>query len=267
MHRQVALEITPGYPEVTVFTHLPLLNVQQGLLRIPPGPARFEAYVGLMTGPNETLALPLAVLNPMAKSHVAERLEQLLEGGAETHAADAVAEANARLDVPEPIRLALVVADDVAGGWTNRYLTDTGHRFEPLELRYGFATVLLWASESYTAASLTEQVLAACHRTRRLLDLGPPTTLRQMLAQEGQAAAFAGTAQLLDAEELAYTRAVITPHLDTTSFPTAFACLYGDAAARSVGYKPLGLSVNAGYALALDDASRGSATGSSSSVS
>ena len=88
-----------------------------------------------------------------------------------------------------------------------------------------------------------------------------------MLAQEGQAAAFAGTVQLLDAEELAYTRAVVTPHLDTTSFPTAFACLYGDDAARAVGYLPLGLSTNAGYAPALDDASGGSEAGSSSSVS
>jgi hypothetical protein len=221
-----------------------------------------------MTGPNETLALPLAVLNPMAKGHVAARLEQLLEGGAETLAAAAVAQANARLKPAPPISLALVVADDVAGGWTDRYLTDAAHRFEPGELRYGFATVLLWASESYTATSLTEQVLAACHRTARLLEHGSPKTLRQMLVQEGEAAAFAGARSPgLDADELTYTRAVVTPHLDTTSFPVAFACLYGDAAARSVGYAPLGLSDGAGYALALDDASGGSEAGSSSSGS
>lgn len=250
-----------------MFTHLPLLDIQQDLLRIPPGSARFEAYVSLMTGPNETLALPLAVLNPMAKGHVAERLEQLLEEGAETLAAAAVAQANTRLKPAQPIQLGLVVADDVAGGWTDRYLTDAAHRFEPGELRYGFATVLLWASERYTAASLTEQVLAACYRTAQLLEHGPPKTLRQMLAQEGRAAAFAGATQLLDADELAYTRAVVTPHLDTTAFPTAFACLYGDDAARSVGYAPLGLSAGAGYALALDDASTESEARSSSSGS
>jgi len=44
-----------------------------------------------MTGPGETMALPLAVLNPLAKGHVAEKLEQLLELEAETLAADAVA--------------------------------------------------------------------------------------------------------------------------------------------------------------------------------
>lgn len=125
--------------------------------------------------------------------------------------------------------------------------------------------MILWASERYTATSLTEQVLAACYRTAQLLEHGPPKTLRQLLAQEGGAAAFAGTAQRLDADELAHMRAVVTPHLDTTAFPTAFACLYGDDAARSVGYAPLGLSAGAGYALALDDASTGA--GLSSSVS
>lgn len=251
-----------------MFTHLPLLGLQRDLLRIPLGPARFEAYVGLMTGPNETLALPLALLNPMAKGHVAARLEQFLALGAEALTADAVAQANTCLKPAKPIRLSLVVADDVAGGWTDRYLTDAAHRFEPGELRYGFTAVLLWASESYTATSLTEQVLAACHRTARLLERGSPKTLRQMLVQEGEAAAFAGArSPSLDADELAYTWAVVTPYLDTTSFPSAFACLYGDAAARSVGYEPLGLSAGAGYALALDDASRGSKVGSSSSVS
>jgi len=158
------------------------------------------------------------------------------------------------------------VADDVAGGWTNRYLTDAGHRFEPLELRYGFATVLLWASETPTPEGITQAVLAACYRTSRLLRFGSPRTLRQMMAQEGQAAAFAGARfPNLDADELAYTRAVITPQLDTNAFPVAFACLYGDEAARSVGYEPLGLSADAGYALALHEAYARSETEAGSS--
>ena len=47
---------------------------------------------------------------------------------------------------------------------------------------------------------------------------------------------------------------VIAPHLDSTDLPVQFACLYGDAAARSVGYTPMGLSPRAGYAVALDEA-------------
>jgi len=49
---------------------------------------------------------------------------------------------------------------------------------------------------------------------------------------------------------------VIQPYLDTTDYPTLFACLYGDEAAKSVGYPPLGLSERAGFALALEEARR-----------
>ena len=250
-----------------MFVHLPLLEVQQGLYRLPRGPERFAAYLNLMTGLGDTLALPLAVLNPMAKSHVLEKLEQLLTLDAETLAAEAIAEANGRLELKTPIKLGLVVADDVAGGWTDRYLTDAAHRFEPGELRYGFGAALLWAGESYTAAALTEQVLAACYRTAFILEHGPAQTLRQRMTQEGGAAAFAGTDLTLNADELEYTRAVVTPHLHTTAFPTVFACLYGDEAARSVGYAPLGLSRDAGFALALFEAQVGSGRTGSSSIS
>jgi hypothetical protein len=58
----------------------------------------------------------------------------------------------------------------------------------------------------------------------------------------------------LDDVDLAYTAQVIKPHLDTTDYPTLFACLYGDGAANSVGYPPLGLSERAGFALALEEA-------------
>ena len=102
---------------------------------------------------------------------------------------------------------------------------------------------------------MREEVLSAVYRQLDLQRHGAPRTLRQMMDLEGRALAFAGaTGPTLDAEELAYTRAVIEPHRDTDDFPTAFACLYGDAAARRVGYTPLGLSPRAGVALALAEA-------------
>ncbi len=250
-----------------MFVHLPLLELQRDLYRLPRGPERFKVYIDLMTAPDGTMALPLAVLNPVAKEHVLDKLEELLALDAEALVANAVAQANGRLELKTPVKLGLVVADDVAGGWTDRYVTDATHRFEPGELRYGFVTALLWAGERYTAASLTEQVLATCYRTRALLEHGPPKTLGQMMAQEGGAAAFAGMRPALDADDLDYTRTVVAPHLDTTAFPVAFACLYGDAAARSVGYEPLGLSPDAGFALALHDAQVGSGRVGSSSIS
>jgi hypothetical protein len=42
--------------------------------------------------------------------------------------------------------------------------------------------------------------------------------------------------------------------LESTHQPTVIACLYGDEAAKELGYPPLGLSKNAGFQLALADA-------------
>jgi hypothetical protein len=47
---------------------------------------------------------------------------------------------------------------------------------------------------------------------------------------------------------------VIRAYRDTRDFPTIFTCLFGDEAARSVGYPPLGLSPRAGLALACEEA-------------
>ena len=48
--------------------------------------------------------------------------------------------------------------------------------------------------------------------------------------------------QPLDDEELAYTREVLAPHLDATDMRTGVECLFGDAAARTLGFTPRGLS-------------------------
>jgi hypothetical protein len=76
-----------------------------------------------------------------------------------------------------------------------------------------------------------------------------------MLAQEGQVMALAGcSGPTLDAEDIAYTREVLLPHLDAEDKSICFECLFGDAAARTLGFTPRGLSPWAGLALALQDA-------------
>lgn len=232
------------------------LRAQRDVYRIPRGWERFDRYVALMTGGGDDIQLPLARMNPMGKEHMAAALEALIDAGAEEAAEAAVAEARRRLVAAEgDLKVALVVADDVAGGWTNRYLTETDQRFGgDAEAKRGWAVALLWASEPPSARRAREETLAAVARTLHILRHGVPKTLRQMMAQEGRAAAFAGTRQPLGSARLARARAVITPHMDTDTFPVAFACFYGDAAAREVGYPPLGLPPRAGYAVAIADA-------------
>ncbi len=65
---------------------------------------------------------------------------------------------------------------------------------------------------------------------------------------------------VLDEEDLDYTREVVTPYLDASDMRTAIECLFGDAAGRTLGFTPRGLSAWAGLALALHDARPGPAT-------
>jgi len=58
----------------------------------------------------------------------------------------------------------------------------------------------------------------------------------------------------LDPEDIAYTREVLIPCLDADDTRTCIECLFGDAAARTLGLTPRGLSPWAGLALALHDA-------------
>ncbi len=53
-----------------------------------------------------------------------------------------------------------------------------------------------------------------------------------------------------DAEELAYTRQAVRRYLQHRDRSTVMACLYGDHAARSLEYEPVGLADFAGLALA-----------------
>src|SRR5207302_3949347 len=145
-------------------------------------------------------------------------------------AAEAVGEAAQRFSHrADRLRVALVLADDVAGGWTNRWTTDFAHRFESAALyKRDFAVGLLWASEPPSAEHARATVRQSIGRAVYERDHGPARTLREKLEQER----FASVP--LDPPPPA-------EYLDATDAPTLFACLYGDEAAKSLGYSPLGV--------------------------
>ena len=131
--------------------HTPLLQLQRDLYDLPRGQARFERYLELMTGAGQEMVLPLSVLNPMGKAHVAEALDSLLELNAEGVAAETVKEAAARLAHVPDLQHGLVVADDAQGGWTERHLIDWTHRFDTrADAVQGWIVTLLWMSEEVT---------------------------------------------------------------------------------------------------------------------
>ena len=218
---------------------------------------------------NAVYLLPLLAMNPMGKDHVTALLDAYLAMDADGIGARVAAEVAVRLaDVPGDFKVGLVVADDLMGAGTNRYNDEFTFRFGPDQFRSGgrppkrsrwlkdyWLTGVLWSSESPSERAVREAILTAAHRVAYMHQHGPARTLREMLAQEGQVMALAGcSGPTLEAEDIAYTREVLIPHLGAEDTRTCIECLFGDAAARTLGFTPRGLSPWAGLALALHDA-------------
>jgi hypothetical protein len=225
---------------------------------------RFREYIRTMTDPETgDLALPLVAMNPMGKDHVPALIDEYISLGAEAIAQAAIEGATRTIAVAShEFRVGLVVSDDLKGGWTNRWASEFAHRIESAPItRRGFITGILWTSEPASASNVRDAVLTAIYRTEYLQRHPPAKTVRAMLDQEGYAMARAGCATpALEADDLAYTRTVMAPHLDAQDRATVIACLFGDAAASALGYSPLGLTERAGLALALHDARAAVAT-------
>jgi hypothetical protein len=235
---------------------IPALQIERELYNLPRGFERFWSYIATVTGGTDDMVLPIGSMNPMGHDHNAQLLDALLALEAEAIAQQALDEAARRLEgVAGSLKACLVVVDDARGQWTNRYFNEMSRLNSVGEVKRHFATVSLWTSQVWDADSIRRETLACVYRQAYLQAKGAPKTLRQILAQEGQTLYFAGEqGPVLEAEDLAYSRMVMEPHLESTDFPTLFACLYGDEAARNAGYDPLGLSARAGYAVALADA-------------
>ncbi len=234
--------------------YVPLLKVQRDLYELPRGMERFREYIRTMTDPESgDLKLPLVAMNPMGKEHLPPFLDHLLAIDADGVAARALADAETMLvDEPGEYRACLVVADDLKGGWTNRFTYEFAHRFEQRAYyRRAWLAGMLWTSEQYDAALVREELQQCVYRVAHVQRHGPARTLGEMLAQESYAMRSAGaTTPVLDEEDIAYTREVLREYVLATDRATLVAALFGDGAARGLGYEPLGLSPRAGLALA-----------------
>lgn len=136
------------------FEFVPLLQHQRDLYAISNGQERFQAYLATMLNAeaSDVEFMPMVTMNPMGKDHIPAMLDTLLAMDAETIAADAIAETSAQFtDVQGSLKVGLVVADDLMGGWTNRYTCEFSDRFElKPRLKRGWLSVVLWTSETPT---------------------------------------------------------------------------------------------------------------------
>jgi hypothetical protein len=218
---------------------VPFLERLRELYTHPRGFARFQEYLELLRSQTGEMELPISNVNPMAKPHALERVEQLIALGAERVAFEAAREAGVRLDGQDALRLIVIVIDDAAGGWTTRWFTQFAHRYERQhEVRRGWVTVPCWSSEEPSAGTIARESAAAFYRTVDERRNGPVRTLRDILAREIRAQRFAGCESPY--ESAAY-RSSAQAYLDSSDAPVVIAALYGDEAAATLGYPPLGV--------------------------
>lgn len=247
--------------------YLPLLPALQATYRLWRGERRFAYYLGQTLNATRTDVLnsPLLLANPMAKQAVAERVDALLELGADDLAAEAArAAASAATDIPGDFRASLMICDDLGGGWTNRFAVEYAlrHAPNPLEMRPTEAarfwiTGVLWSSEPVSATTVQQAMSSAVYRTAYVLRHGRAANLGQLIRQEGAVMNQARCQEAsLEADELDFTRIVISEHAEATDMPTSLSCLFGDVAAASLGFQAFGLVPRAGLSFALFEASR-----------
>lgn len=250
-------------------TYVPLLQQQRNLYSMPKGKERFRHYLSVMTNQkgDGLVFPPLALINPMGKEHLNQRLDELLAIHADERAQATVANLHTELvDIPGNYHLSMVLADDVQGGWTNRYDYEYQLRCLQVELEDGvpvvpqwtehcWLTSVLWASDPVSERTVQQTIRCTLYRAAYQSRHGVPQSLCEMMQQEGQVLLKAGCLEpCLDPDEVEYTREVISPFLQATDKRTIIECLFGDPAGATLGFTPRGLSLNAGLALALHDA-------------
>ncbi len=265
--------------------YVPLLKTQRDIQGMPHNRERFQHYLRTIWNcyDEDFELIPLMFANPMARDHVTAMLDDLLAMNADQIAADAALEASTQLpNAPGEFKASIIVCDDLKGGWTNRYDYEFKNRVGNTELlpsnvspnpnlnptptlplnlkppkwsKFLWLTGTLWSSEPVSPRAVREAILTAVHRQVIVQQHGTPTRLRDVLDQEGKVMALAGCeSPILDDDDIAYTREVLAPLLGATDKRTCIECLFGDSAARTLGFTPRGLSPWAGVALALHDA-------------
>ena len=229
--------------------HVPLLATIRPLYDLPrEASLRFPRYLALLGSTATTVIPPLNVMNPMAKPHVATYLDQLISADIDTLARTWIAEVEAQLGDLGDYQHGFGVADDVAGGWTERSASEMRQRFAPPYQHW--LTTVLFASNPCAIPDIRGLLRATCYRHYHQTQHGIPTNLATMLAQEQGALRFGTIVPLLSPDDLAYTDYIIGPYLAATDYPTQIAVLWGDEVARHNGFPPLGFSHNAGLAWA-----------------
>ncbi|MGV3630604.1 MAG: hypothetical protein ACO1O6_05345 [Bacteroidota bacterium] len=232
-----------------MFSLLPVLEQMRMLYQKPRSMERFHDYLRMLQDDSKgDLLLPIGGFNPMAKEHVLVKLEELQNLDAEKILEESLQEINSETGEEHALfKVAINLADDEKGGWTNRFTTDYDSKFNIRALvKRRFCTVFFWTSENYTPLLIRERTLEACYRTMYYAMHTRPKTLNDFLGQERFVAARSGKEKNLSPRDKEKLDVYLKQYGDSDDYHTIFNFFYGDEACRSLGFPDKQLQTTAG---------------------
>lgn len=239
---------------------LPVVDRMVQLYRQPPGFNRFSGYLKILQKDTKgDLLAPVGGYNPMAKAPAVAKLLALSDLQAEA----IMGETLSQLSLPDlpgeqgnTYSFALVLSDDLQGGWTNRFTTDFANKFRMQALvKRGLGTVVCWTSEVFSPALIRERTLESVFRLAYWVAHGKPWTLRQHFDQEVAVARDAQISPEPYLPDVRSLRAFLAENGDSESYSLIFNFFYGDQASESLAYPAFGITEQfAGFRLAAQTA-------------
>jgi hypothetical protein len=193
---------------------------------------RFAAYAAAAEN-----GLPVHGYNPMTSRPVGATIDALLEIDAERRLQRIARRTAAAFDFEGDAVMYLTVA--TPGMWTDRLATEVDHRLNGTNP----GGVLWWFDDTPDIPRFEAECVAQTVRMIVTARIGRPQSLLAAVNQEGHAYAACGDRRVLDP---AASEALEIVGSDTST-STMVAFLWGDAAATSLCYTPLGLGDRVGY--------------------
>jgi hypothetical protein len=237
------------------FSLYPILQEIKEFYQNPISGERFVEYLKKLQGGSKgDMKLPIGGFNPMAKPHLLEKIADLEEINAEALMIDSLNEVNKSIskDVKEEITVVLNLADDLLGGWTNRYTTDFDSKFKINALvNRSFCTPYFWTSEHYNAKEVKDRTREYAFRTIYWKQNGRLRTLEDHFLQEVFVAK--NSTRKWGAEiggELVDLLLWLEEHRNSDDYSLIFNFFYGDEACQSLGYPTFGVGELTGFDVA-----------------
>lgn len=141
------------------YTYMPILDMMIDMYQKPRDVQTrfFDTYLKLVQTPDKKdLQRPIPFFNPMWKKHVLEKLQTLQARGFEEEMAKICKELSTNSS--KELQVYMNLADDVAGGWTDKDQThEMSTKIRPFITRW-FCVVVFYVSDDITPQLIRERM-------------------------------------------------------------------------------------------------------------